>query len=67
MIVYVSRIFRLNERFVKNMSSFKLELLVFKWSVIEKFRDYLLGNKFVVLIDNNFLKYLFIVKFGVYE
>lgn len=67
MIVYVSRIFRLNERFVKNMSSFKLELLVFKWSVIEKFRDYLLGNKFVVLMDNNFLKYLFIVKFGVYE
>lgn len=49
------------------MSSFKLELLVFKWSVIEKFRDYLLGNKFVVLMDNNFLKYLFIVKFGVYE
>lgn len=52
---------------VKNMSSLKLELLVLKWSVMEKFRDYFFGNKFIVIIDNNLLKYFLIVKFGVYE
>lgn len=49
------------------MSSMKLEFFVFKWSVIEKFCDYFFGNKFVVFIDNNLLKYLLLVKLGVYE
>lgn len=49
------------------MSSLKLELLALKWSVTEKFRDYLLGNKFVVLTDNNPLKYLSTAKLGPYE
>lgn len=31
----------------------KLDLLALKWSVAEKFRGYLLGSKFDVLIDNN--------------
>ena len=57
-IAYVSRTLRPNERSAKNMSSLKLELLALTWSVTEKFGDYLLGNQFVVLTDNNPLKYL---------
>ena len=41
-----------------NYSSAKLELLVFKWSMCEKFRDYLIGSKFPVLTDNNPLTYV---------
>lgn len=66
-IAYASRTLRPNERSAKNMSSLKLELLALKWSVTEKFRDYLLGNKFVVLTDNNPLKYLSTAKLGAYE
>ena len=36
----------------------KLELLALKWSVCEKFRDYLIGSKFTVLTDNNPLTYV---------
>ena len=43
---------------LENYSSMKLELLGLKWAVTEKFRDYLLGQKFTVLTDNNPLKYL---------
>jgi len=43
----------------KNYSVFKLEFLALKWSVTEKFRDYLLGTSFVVYTDNNPLTYLF--------
>lgn len=49
------------------MSSLKLDLLALKWSVTEKFRDYLLGNKFTVIADNNPLKYLSTAKLGAYE
>ena len=57
-IAYASRTLTPNERSSKNMSSLKFELLALKWSVTDKFRDYLLGNTFVVLTDNNPLKYL---------
>ena len=40
-----------------NYSSAKLELLALKWSVCEKFRDYLIASKFTVLTDNNPLTY----------
>ena len=66
-IAYASRTLRPNERSAKHMSSLKLELLALKWSVTEKFRDYLLGNKFVVYTDNNPLKYLQTAKLGAYE
>ena len=66
-IAYASRSLRPNERTAKNMSSLKLELLALKWSVTEKFRDYLLGNKFTVITDNNPLKYLSTAKLGAYE
>ena len=66
-IAYASRTLRPNERSAKTMISLKLELLALKWCVTEKFRDYLLGNKFVVFTDNNPLKYLSTAKLGAYE
>ena len=46
----------------------KLELLALKWAVCEKFRSYLLGQKFVCYTDNNPLKYLHsTVKLGAVE
>ena len=41
-----------------NYCSAKLELLALKWSMCEKFRDYLIGSKFTVLTDNNPLTYV---------
>ena len=43
---------------MQNYSSAKLELLALKWSVCEKFRDYLIGSKFTVLTDKNPLTYV---------
>ena len=37
-----------SEKSMHNYSSVKLELLVLKWAVTEKFRDYLLGLQFQV-------------------
>lgn len=36
----------------------KLEFLALKWSVTEKFHDYLYGSSFVVVTDNNPLTYI---------
>ena len=47
-----------------NYSSVKLELLVLKWVVIEKFQDYLLGSWFQVYTDNNLLAYVLESKLG---
>ena len=58
LIAYASRRLRTSERNPRNYSSMKLELLVLKWAVTEKFRTYLLGSKFDVYTDNNPLKYL---------
>ena len=57
-IAYASRTLRPTERNMENYSSMKLELLALKWAVTDKFRDYLLGSKFVVFTDNNPLSYL---------
>ena len=38
---------------MKSYSSAKLELFALKWAICDKFKDYLLGSKFTVLIDNN--------------
>ena len=46
------------ERNMKNYPSMKLELLALKWPRAEKFREYLLGSKFMVYTDNNPLTYL---------
>ena len=47
-----------------NYSSAKLELLVLKWAVTEKFCDYLLGAKFHVYMDNRPLAYVRESKLG---
>ena len=52
---------------MSNYSSRKLELLALKWSITEKFREYLLGAKFVVFTDNNPLSYLQTAKLGAVE
>ena len=57
-ISYASHTLKLYEKSMRNYSSTKLELLTLKWSVCEKFRDYLIGSKFTVLTDNNPLTYV---------
>ena len=63
-IAYASRSLRPTERNDANYSAMKLELLALKRSITEKFRDYLLGNAFTVLTDNNPLAYLDTAKLG---
>ena len=63
-ISYASHTLKPYERSIHNYSSTKLELLVLKWSVCEKFRDYLIGSKFTVLTDNNPLTYVHTSKLG---
>ena len=43
----------------KNYPAHKLEFLALKWSITEKFQDYLYGANFEVLTDNNPLTYVF--------
>lgn len=52
---------------MENYSSMKLELLALKWAVTEKFREYLLGNHFTILTDNNPLSHLQTAKLGAIE
>ena len=44
--------------------SAKLELMALKWSVCDKFKDYLLGSRFTVYTDNNHLVYVKTSKLG---
>ena len=52
-IAYASQSLCPSERSMCNYSSVKLELLVLKWAVMEKFHDYLLGSRFHVCTDNS--------------
>lgn len=45
----------------------KLELLGLKWAMTEKFRDYLLGHRCIIYIDNNPLSHLDSAKLGAVE
>ena len=54
-IAYASRGLRNAE---KNYPAHKLEFLSLKWAVTEKFHDYLYGNSFEVITDNNPLTYV---------
>ena len=49
---------------MRDYSSAKIELMVLKWSVCDKFKDYLLGSKFMVFTDNNPLCYIKSSKLG---
>lgn len=42
----------------RNYSAYKLEFLALKWAISEKFHEYLYGNSFTVLTDNNPLTYV---------
>ena len=64
-ISYASHMLKPYEKSMHNYSSAKLELLALKWSVCEKFRDYLIGSKFTVLTDNNPLTYVCTSHLGV--
>lgn len=66
-IAFASRGLRPTERNMSNYSSRKLEFLALKWAVTQKFREYLLGNKFLVFTDNNPLSYLQSAKLGAVE
>ena len=54
-IAYASRGISRAER---NYPVHKLEFLALKWAVTEKFHDYLYGNTFSVITDNNPLTYV---------
>jgi len=66
-IAYASRTLRPTEKNSRNYSSMKLELTALKWAVTEKFREYLLGSKFVAVTDNNPLSHLQTAKLGATE
>jgi len=53
-IAYASRGLNRSER---NYSAHKLEFLCLKWAISEKYHDYLYGQDFVVVTDNNPLTY----------
>ena len=54
-ISYASRNLKRSE---KSYPAAKLEVLAMKWAVTEKYHDYLYGNKFTVVTDNNPLTYV---------
>ena len=63
-MTYASCSLRLGEKSMRDYSSAKIELLALKWSVCEKFKDYLLGSKFTVYTNNNPLVYVKTSKLG---
>ena len=63
-IAYASRSLWPSARSMRDYSSAKIELMALKWSVCEKFKDYLLGSKFTVFTDNNPLVYVKTSKLG---
>ena len=63
-IAYASPSLHPSERSMHNYSSVKLELLVLKWVVMEKFCDYLLGSQFHINTDNSPLAYVRESKLG---
>ena len=49
---------------MRDYSSAKIEIMALKWSICDKFKDYLLGSKFTVFTDNNSLCYIKSSKLG---
>ena len=54
----------LRKKSMRDYSSAEIELMALKWSVCDKFKDYLLGSKFTVFTDNNPLCYIKSSKLG---
>ena len=63
-IAYTSRSLQPSEKSMRDYSLAKIELMALKWSVCDKFKDYLLGSKFTVFTDNNPLCYIKSSKLG---
>ncbi|KAM4029927.1 uncharacterized protein ACNLHF_022150 [Anomaloglossus baeobatrachus] len=63
-VAYASRSLRDTERNPDNYTSFKLEMLALVWAMTEKFAEYLLGSKVLVITDNNLLAHLENAKLG---
>ena len=63
-VAYASQSLRPSEKSMWDYSSAKIELMALKWSVCNKFKDYLLGSKFTVFTDNNPLCYIKSSKLG---
>ena len=63
-IAYASRSLHPSEKSMCDYSSAKIKLMALKWSVCDKFKDYLLGSKFTVFTDNNPLCYIKSSKLG---
>ena len=59
-----ARSLRPGEKSMRDYSSAKIELMALKWSICDKFKDYLLGSKFTVFTDNNPLCYIKTSKLG---
>ena len=49
---------------MRDYSLAKIKLMALKWSVCDKFKDYLLGSKFTAFMDNNLLCYIKSSKLG---
>ena len=63
-IAYASQSLWPSEKSRRDYSSAKIELMALKWSICNKFKDYLLGSKFTVFTDNNPLCYIKSSKLG---
>ena len=63
-VSYTSRSLRPSEKSMHDYSSAKIELMALKWSICDKFKDYLLGSKFTFFTDNNPLCYIRSSKLG---
>lgn len=67
MVAFAGRNFRPTEHSMSNYSSMKLEFLALKWAIMEKFREYLIGQQCVVYTDNNPTSHLSTAKLGATE
>ena len=63
-IAYASWSLRPSEISICDYSSAKIDLMALKWSICDKFKDYLLGSKFTIFTDNNLLCYIRSSKLG---
>ena len=54
-IAYASRMLSKSE---KNYNAHKLEFLALKWSVMQRFQEYLYGGHFEIYTDYNLLTYI---------
>ena len=57
-IIYASRSLCPSEKSMCDYSSATIELMALKWSIWDKFKDYLLGSKFNIFTENNPLCYI---------